>query len=559
MHTTAVPSRHQAALLTANSTLLLSHSHSLLQAQRHMARKPRCLTCSNARAAALATMQDEAMRTSGFDALIANVYEYDEQQRSGAIQVLLAQLPGLPSPSRRDALNNLLLLCADVPAAVRPGLYSALAQSVKCLPIPDRSPALRDIASGTRGIAAQHRAPVLAAIAEALSALPDAQTQKTGYQMLRRLLEGVPVAAQLPVLEALAKVNWRDTDLGRDCAQSSLHALAQMADSPCAPLLALLAANLPTIPEAHRSEQFQAILAYTVRLTAQEQAGIQQRLRDALRHLPVQDQSAARAAIHSACMPAQSEIKPSALATNLQDVPRMNGRTFMQSITDAEKRSPVNRASALLQLAASLDLLSQEQRQTCFHALLEAARGLPPRQRGQVLERAAMEIGQLPQPARASAWQTLNELAGNLPDQAQAEVLMCFCAAVSSLPEEHLIDAVSTVLDRAASLAEPSGALGSSLAGIIASLPEHSRMAAVELMIKRFERHGCQNALRARTRARHRLARPACQPSFRRHGHAADRERIMAGKASFPSFAPSGRHDSLAAARGLMQADTGTD
>lgn len=437
-----------------------------------------------ARAAALSTMQDGAMRTSAFETLVASVYEHDEQQRPGAMHVLLAQLPGLPSASRRDALNNLLLLCADVPAAARPGLYGALAQSVGCLPMQDRSPALRDIASGTRGIAVQQRAPALAAIAEALSALPDAQAQKTAYQLLRRLLEGVPAAAQLPVMEALAKVNWRDIDLGRDCAQTSLHALKHMADSPCAPLLALLAANLPTIPEAHRFEQFQAILAYTHRLTAQEQAGIQQTLRDALRHLPVQGQSAARAAIDSACMPAQSEMKPSALATNLHDVPRMNGRTFMQSITDAEKRSPVNRASALLQLAASLDLLSQEQRQTCFHALLEAARGLPPRQRGQMLERTAMEIGQLPESARAAAWQILNELAGNLPDQAQAEVLMCFCAAVSGLPEEHLIDAVSTLLARTASLAEPSGALGSSLAGIIASLPEHSRMAAVELMIK---------------------------------------------------------------------------
>ena len=229
-------------------------------------------------------------------------------------------------------------------------------------------------------------------------------------------------------MEALAKVNWLDTDLGCDCAQTILHALAHMGDSPCAPLLGLLASNLPKIPETHRYEQFQAILAYTVRLTAQEQAGMLDTLRDALRHLPVQYQPAARTAIDSACMPAQSEMKPSALATNLQDVPRMNGRTFMQSITDAEKRSPVNRASALLQLAASLDLLSQEQRQNCFHTLLDATRG-------QVLERTAVEISQLPQPARAAAWQALHELADNLPDQAQAEVLMCFCGAVSSLPD----------------------------------------------------------------------------------------------------------------------------
>ncbi len=437
-----------------------------------------------ARAAALSTMQDEAMRTSAFDTLVASVYEHDEQQRPGAMHVLLAQLPGLPAGSRRDALNNLLLLCADVPAAARPGLYGALAQSVSCLPMLDRSPALRDIASGTRGIAVQQRAPALAAIAGAFSALPDAQAQKTSYQLLRRLLEGVPAAAQLPIMEALAKVNWLDTDLGRDCAQTSLHALAHMADSPCAPLLGLLASNLPRIPEIHRYEQFQAILAYTVRLTAQEQAGMLNTLRDALRHLPVQYQSAARTAIDSACMPAQSELKPSALTTKLQDVPRMNGRIFMQSITDAEKRSPVNRASALLHLAASLDLLSQELRQACFHALLDATRGLPPRQRGQVLERTAVEIGQLPQPARAAAWQALHELADNLPDQSQAEVLMCFCGAVSSLPEEHLIDAISTLLDKAASLAEPGGALGSSLAGIVASLPEHSRVSAVELMIK---------------------------------------------------------------------------
>nr|WP_217344607.1 hypothetical protein [Noviherbaspirillum sp. L7-7A]MBV0878772.1 hypothetical protein [Noviherbaspirillum sp. L7-7A] len=88
-----------------------------------------------ARAAALSTMQNEAMRTSAFETLVASVCEHDEQQRPGAMHAMLAQVPGLPSESRGDALNNLLLLSADDPSALpardsRPALDSRIETDV---------------------------------------------------------------------------------------------------------------------------------------------------------------------------------------------------------------------------------------------------------------------------------------------------------------------------------------------------------------------------------------------------------------------------------------------
>lgn len=202
-----------------------------------------------ARAAALATVQDEAMRTSAFDTLLSSVYEHDEQHRAGAMHLLLAQLPGLLQQSRRDALSNLLLLCADVPILARPGLYAALAQNIICLPMAHRGPALRDIAAVTRGIAAQYREQPLLVISEAISILPDAQAQKTAYQLLRRLLEDTPAPVQLAAMETLAQVNWLDPLQRMESAKASLTALLQTPNSHCAPLLALLVDGLPKIPD----------------------------------------------------------------------------------------------------------------------------------------------------------------------------------------------------------------------------------------------------------------------------------------------------------------------
>jgi hypothetical protein len=299
-----------------------------------------------ARAAALSTIQDETMRTDAFEALTASVSGHDEQQRAGAIHLLLAQLPGLPHALHGDALSNLLLLCADAPDAARPGLYAALAQSVSCLPAPHRSSALREIAVGTRGIAAQERARPLVAITEALSVLPDAQAQKTAHQMLRRLCEGAPAPAQMAAMEALARVDWLDPALGLDCAHASLQVLAQLPDASISRLLILLADGLPKMPEAHRAGLLRALLACKGRLAAMELAGVLPILHHAVTHLPLNQQPDARDAIERAGMPAVtgagSASSTAVAQASARQAPPMERAAFLQAVRDSDKRSPAN-------------------------------------------------------------------------------------------------------------------------------------------------------------------------------------------------------------------------
>lgn len=445
-----------------------------------------------ARTAALSAIENEALRTSAFEALLASVSGHDEQQRAGAIHLLLAQLPGLPEESRGDALSNLLLLCADVPDAERPGLYAALAQSVSCLPAPHRSAALREIAVGTRGIAAQERARPLLAIAQALSTLPDAQAQKTVHQLARRLCEGAPAPAQMAAMEALARVDWLDPGLALDSANTSLQALPQIPDASSAQLLILLADGLPKMPEARRTELFETLLARTGKLAAMELAGVMQMLRHAVTHIPSHQRAAARDAVERTGVPADpgagsATPTPQPQASAPQVLP-MDRSAFLQAVSDSEKRSPANRASALLALAASLDLLPQDERQAPFDALLDAAGRLRALQRGPVLERLALEIGQLPEPSRAAAWTSLIELADELPDQVQVPVLITLCAAVADLPKAQREEAPFLLATQAVGLVEPSGPLGAALAGIIASLPKASRMAGFETMLEHLDR-----------------------------------------------------------------------
>lgn len=485
-----------------------------------------------ARAAAVSAMENEEARTGAFEALIASVSGHDEQQRAGAIHLLLAQLHSLHPDSHGDALSNLLLLCADVPDAERPGLHAALARSVSCLPAPHRSAALREIAVGTRGIAAQERARPLLAIAQALSTLPDAQAQKTVHQLVRRLCEGAPAPAQMAAMEALARVDWLDPGLALDCANASLQALPQIPDASSAQLLVLLADGLPKMPEARRTELFETLLARTGTLAAMQQAGVMQMLRHAVTHLPLHQRAAARDAIERTGMradPGTGSATPTAQPqASAPQAPPMGRAAFLQAVSDSEKRSPANQASALLALAASLDLLPQDQRQAPFDALLDAAGRLRPLQRGPVLERVALEIGQLPELSRATAWTSLVELADWLPDQVQVPVLITLCAAVADLPKAQRTEAPLLLATQAVGLVEPSGPLGAALAGIISSLPKASRMAGFETMLEHLDR------MVARTRFSLGIALTKTLPDLPPDERSAAAAMLLSGTARWP-------------------------